>query len=366
MKKIFLVFIFLLNLLPILTNEHIMMGLQRIKAQSMGSENVTYYQCEKYNGDMYFSTTPCPASEYPEVCITACKYCQNSMSCDSYRFHHCHNMPSEESKSEWETTPPNTSSNNPSYGGGGCGSSTNNNDLKRDTLPQRNSDDYDFGHPRPPRRSITKDVFLDDLDKTISYPGSINQGSEGTCGAAVIEKLLAELFPIEFDRAAMSLYNYAYYDPWKLLLRSFSATEQDCKDMKKSTVDLIFQTAITQNNNYIYDNYDPIKNKSDNVTSTIYWRISDFLTNNIGLNVETLSYPSYEELHTALKDENTQFVIAFVKIDDNNNFESSITGNHYVQILNADVENRIKYWSWGRENFSSCSKVCKLYKIYKK
>lgn len=341
------------------------MGLQGIKAQSMGSENITYYQCENDYGDSYFSTSPCPASEFPEVCITACSYCHNSMSCESLRFHHCHNMPSGNDYSDWGTPPSNPSTNNSSVStGGGGGSSNGNTTNQNDNLPKRNSDDYDFGHPRPPRRSISKTQFLDDLDKTISDPSSINQGVDGTCGAAVIEKLLAELFPIEFDKAAMNLYNTAMYQPWGLILQSFSATDQDCNDKGKSTVDMIFQTAITQANNYWYNDYDPMKESNNNTTSTWYWKIESFLQDNIGLKVETLTRPTYFDIQSALNDGQTQFVIAFVNVDDNKNFTKGLFGNHYVQILGV-TQGQINYWSWGQNNQSNSSEIYKLYKIKK-
>lgn len=369
MKKILLVFVFLLNLLPIVTNNHIMMGLQGARAQSMGSENVTYYQCEKDNGDMYFSMTPCPESQLPDVCITACKYCHNSMDCDVLIFHHCNQMPKEEDKSEWEVTPdkPNAS---PSTGGGGGGSSSNNgsSSSKNNGQQERDSRDYDLNGDAPwPSKTISRQQFYDDLDKTIANPSSIRQGEDGTCGAAVIEKILAELFPIEFDKAANSLYAHGYYDPWKLQLRAFSATDSICRAKNKSTVDMIFQTVITQENNCFNKKADSANGSGAGEMSTSFTAMSSFLRDNIGLRVSMQFAPDLADIRKALDNKNISFVVAFVYADEENNFTSKVSGNHFVQILDTTNEGGLNYWSWGsNKNKSNSSDVFVLYKIGQK
>ncbi len=371
MKKIFLVFIFLLNLLPILTNEHIMMGLQRIKAQSMGSENVTYYQCEKYNGDMYFSTTPCPASEYPEVCITACKYCQNSMSCDSYKFHHCHNMPSEESKSEWETTPPNTSSNNPSYGGGGggsssSGSSSSSQDKEWDKRPDWNHynpeycDSYTYNIPRT--------QFTADLAKATE---NIVQNNS-TCSAACIEKCIAELNPSIYNKIAWDLYTQGKSQIGSLKLpkcfADYSAEELSATGFGQNYADMLIQSALINTMNYVLS-YDPVK---DNDKSSFFDKmignaeglqmtssISNMLKSVGFQNVDVLKSPSISDLQEIDFTKNFVIVLCYYNDDDDDdNLNGDILHMHYAQLLGIDKENNaINYWSWHAKRTSSIDKT---------
>lgn len=350
MKKILLVFVFLLNLLPIVTNNRIMMGLQGAKAQSMGSENITYYQCKNDNGDMYFSMTPCPESQLPDVCIAVCKHCKNYIDCDVLIFHHCNQMPKEEDKSEWEVTPDNPK-DNPSTGGGGGGSSSNNgsSSSKNNGQQERDSRDYDLNGDAPwPSKTISRQQFYDDLDKTIANPSSIRQGEDRTCGAAVIEKLLAELFPIEFDKAATSLYAHGYYDPWKLQLRAFSATDSICRAKNKSTVDMIFQTVITQENNWCFDDFDPAISSSGFKASTLWLSVSSFLRNNIGLKVYVQDSPTYKDIQKALNNKQILFIIALVCEKDGQFISNELTdAHHYVQIQGASNDS-LTYWSWGK------------------
>ncbi len=368
MKKILLIFAFLLNLLPIVTNNHIIMGLQGARAQSMGSENITYYPCENDNGDMYFSMTPCPESQLPDVCITACKYCQNSMDCDLIKFHHCNLMPKDEEESNWKPKPDQPDNNLSTGGSGGISNNKGNSSSKNDGQSERDSRNYDFNGNAPwPSKTISKEQFYDDLDKTIADPSSIRQGDDGTCGAAVIEKLLAELFPIEFDKAATSLYAHGYYDPWQLQLKAFSATDKICADKGKSTVDMIFQTVITQENNWYYYYFDPAISNSNFKASTLWLSVSSFLRNNIGLKVYVQDSPTYKDIQKALNNKQILFIIALVCEKDGQFISNELTdADHYVQIQGA-TNDSLTYWSWGENGKISHNPirtgVAKLFKI---
>lgn len=122
MKKVLLLSLFLLNLLSIITNNSI--GSLQIKAQSMGSE-VTYYPCkewdtQKMDYDWHFSTSPCD-NNLPGACVTVCKYCHNSMSCDNAAYHSCPGMYNQD-QPQYPYYPPSPSSTpipTPSTGVGG-------------------------------------------------------------------------------------------------------------------------------------------------------------------------------------------------------------------------------------------------------
>lgn len=64
---------------------------------------------------------------------------------------------------------------------------------------------------------------------------------------------------------------------------------------------MIFQTVITQNNNYIYDDYDPAVDNSNLKSSTISWRLANFLRENIGLKVYVQNSPSYKDIQKSIK-----------------------------------------------------------------
>ena len=362
MKKILLVFVFLLNLLPIVTNNHIMMGLQGAKAQSMGSENVTYYQCENDNGDMYFSMTPCPESQLPDVCITACKYCHNSMDCDILIFHHCNQMPKEEDKSEWEVTPDNPK-DNPSTGGGGGGSSNNNGSSSSQEKDWDKRPDWKYYDPETCdccNHNIPRTAFTNDLAKATV---NITQNNS-TCSAACIEKCLAELKPEVFKKLAWDLYKQGESEIGGLKLpscfRDYTTSELSKTDFGGHYADMLIQSALINKMNFILS-YDPVKDTKDSdffdkkIGQIEGMQLSDKLYDMLkSLGFEDVTFhvinQTLDELHNI--DFTNYFVIALCSCNDNDyNLNGNIWHMHYAQILGID-DSAISYWSWQAEHSS--------------
>ncbi|MBO5642286.1 MAG: hypothetical protein J5900_07620 [Prevotella sp.] len=58
--------------------------------------------------------------------------------------------------------------------------------------------------------------LTDGIKRHISDPSTIQQGNNGTCGAALIQKWLAENFPKQYIECVYSLAHSGHYDPWLL------------------------------------------------------------------------------------------------------------------------------------------------------
>ena len=110
-------------------------------------------------------------------------------------------------------------------------------------------------------KNIPKSVFVKDLLKQINDPSSIRQGNNGTCGAAVLCKYMAETDPVLYAQTAIGLYTMGTYTP-KGGHMTLSITEEMEKgtlgDLSSpnrgggiSSVDAIMQGAIINTNNYI-------------------------------------------------------------------------------------------------------------------
>lgn len=84
MKKVLLLAILLLNLLPIMKNGRLTLGTATLSAQNMGNESGSnLYHCTDDDGFEY--TSPWPCEEEP--CITSCSICHQSMPCDELDGH---------------------------------------------------------------------------------------------------------------------------------------------------------------------------------------------------------------------------------------------------------------------------------------
>ena len=58
--------------------------------------------------------------------------------------------------------------------------------------------------------------FAESLKRHIAFPETIQQGNEGTCAAATIQKYLAENFPDDYIDCAINLAETGQYQKWKL------------------------------------------------------------------------------------------------------------------------------------------------------
>lgn len=84
MKKVLLLAILLLNLLPVMKDGRLMLGTATLSAQNMGNESgSTIYHCTDEDGFEYTSPWPCE----DDPCISPCPICDASMPCDELDAH---------------------------------------------------------------------------------------------------------------------------------------------------------------------------------------------------------------------------------------------------------------------------------------
>lgn len=123
MRKIVLISLFLLNLLPMIENGCIKTCIVTATAQIMGTEQ---YDCEDELGP-YQSSFPCGV----EPCVTTCEYCDESMPCNQYEGHYfvVHSDEDSEEKPEEEEDTPETEEDDEDEDGGGSGGGGGKNHL---------------------------------------------------------------------------------------------------------------------------------------------------------------------------------------------------------------------------------------------
>lgn len=355
------------------------MGNQML-AQNMGSE-VTVYPCKTFNpttgnDDWHFSTSPCN-NELPGVCVTACRYCKNSMPCDNYSWHSCPGKyNAEHSGSDnypsYPTYPPSTGGqgSGSTSGGGGGGSSYIDNRPEK-PLPQRNYDDYDpdlrgsFGH------NISSVDFQRDLKRLQASSIGIVQ-NPSTCSAASIEKILLDLNPSQFKQLASELYHCGESSIGDLKCpdcmkgyRSYQLvpnTSYYDKENGSHVVDLLIQSALVNSMNTVFK-YDPVKD-----SGSIYdmgWQtpsaVEGMLKKLFGeQNVTATSVPYAEYMSSIDYDKNYVIVLCnYSKSSNNYNLDGPSWCLHYA-VLNSfesignDYHGSIaKYWSWGENHVST-------------
>ena len=102
-------------------------------------------------------------------------------------------------------------------------------------------------------KNIPKEQFIRDLRNQINNPNTVQQGGNGTCGAAVISKYLAEEQPDLYTRTAISLYTSGVSTNRGVTLsvtdEMKKGTVRDLYSAGLSSVDAIMQGAITNRNN---------------------------------------------------------------------------------------------------------------------
>ena len=194
-------------------------------------------------------------------------------------------------------------------------------------------------------RNIPKSKFIEDLTQHIIEPVSIQQGENGTCGAAVLSKYMAENHPVLYAEAAISLYTTGEFSHNGISLslpnKAFSGSMTDLNKLGINSVDAIMQGAFTNSQNIIF-NYNPFKDgsgfKSFMYPGYFNYYFSDF----IGANYHCVLSPTTEYINSL--DFVNHFVVGVVH---SNGY--SIEGgfpNHYIQILKSG-NNKMDYWTWG-------------------
>lgn len=261
MRKLMkLIILFLLLLSPFLSVDYGSMCAQRMADESI---NYAPYECEDEMGK-YSSSFPCENT----LCVAKCQKCHTQLDCEEMKVHHCgdevecsscHQM---FSPADWAAHDPTTcvstnpdgggnSGGNGGSGGGGSGmggsssgggggsigggiggsldggssmgvSSGYNGTLFSMTLAERKEraqrllDNFKNSHSAGVFPNFSAADVYGRLRKLLGNTVLINQGKNGTCGAAALSKYLLENFPDKYMEMAISLYLYGSYEGWNL------------------------------------------------------------------------------------------------------------------------------------------------------
>lgn len=213
--------------------------------------------------------------------------------------------------------------------------------------------------------NLSKEEFVESLKKHINNPIEINQGSNGTCGAAAICKYLADFLPELYAEAAISLYLTGSYDKWNLKLpdSSKAGTMEQVQKIDTTIADVLMQGAIINSFNYYLD-YDPFVDGSG-ARSFMWPQCMALFFEKIGKPGSFYWWTDVEDIQSI--DFSQKNVIAGVElkvINGNKNeyqfVRESLTPNHYVQITGYKNDT-INSWQYGKE---CTSKNCDTYFIY--
>ena len=160
-------------------------------------------------------------------------------------------------------------------------------------------------------KNIPKEQFIRDLRNQINNPNTVQQGGNGTCGAAVISKYLAEEQPDLYTRTAISLYTSGVSTNRGVTLsvtdEMKKGTVRDLYSAGLSSVDAIMQGAITNRNNGMLE-VNTFKGESG--INSFMWPsfISSFLKDFAGVHVRSIgAFPTMGALRSI--DYNKYFVI---------------------------------------------------------
>lgn len=240
---------------------------------------------------------------------------------------------------------------------------------------------HDNGYP-----GLTKD-----LERQLAFPEIIQQGNNGTCGPAFVQKYLAENYPEQYADCVYYLANYGYYAPWGLWLdtddRNPIGITQDelysqhedanwYKDrgINYTAVDAIMQSAIqtwTNNNDFYkrctnfwgitHSGYDPrIDSGRDGGMS--YDDVSEFIENEITHDTTATSGTTkgitYDLLdnhfQNANHDDYTIYAGVNIAIDEDEGafYFGNKNQNHIVELTGTD-SGKYEFWSYGRKLITS-------------
>ena len=204
-------------------------------------------------------------------------------------------------------------------------------------------------------------------------PDIIQQGKNGTCGAAVICKYLAEFMPEKYVQVAISLYENGQYTPWNLHVAEDSKIGDDAQlqQIGTTSVDAIMQGAITNSRNIVLD-YNPFSDGSG--LKSFLWptAMKNFLSDTLGLDVTVVNIARYQEL--ANIDYGKYFVIAAVVSEPLSDAyveykltTTSPVPTHYIQVTGIYDEKGISFWHWGSNNNHTINvETYFIYKVEKK
>ena len=197
-------------------------------------------------------------------------------------------------------------------------------------------------------KNIPKEQFIRDLRNQINNPNTVQQGRNGTCGAAAISKYLAEEQPDLYTRTAISLYTSGVSTNRGVTLsvtdEMKKGTVGDLHSAGLSSVDAIMQGAITNRNNGMLE-VNTFKGESG--INSFMWPsfISSFLKDFAGVHVRSIgAFPTMGALRSI--DYNKYFVIGLVH-NEGGHITDGLYPNHYVQLLGFNRQNYASFWTWG-------------------
>ena len=200
-------------------------------------------------------------------------------------------------------------------------------------------------------KNIPKEKFIKDLRNRINNPRTIQQGENGTCGAAAISKYLAEEQPDLYAKTAISLYTTGFATNRGLALsvtdEMKNGTVGDLHKAGLNSVDAIMQGALTNlNNDWLTIN----TFKGESGVNSFMWPgfIKSFLNKFVGVDVRNIgAFPTIDALKKI--DYNKYFVIGLVH-ENRGRIASGLIPNHYVQLLGFNNQNYASFWTWGEKN----------------
>ena len=235
--------------------------------------------------------------------------------------------------------------------------------------------------------------LTEDLRRQVEFPSSVQQGQNGTCGAAAIQKWLAENYPEQYIECVYRLANYGCYEPWGLWLdkddkNPIGMTQVDVEiesgnnDRYKTlqdigaqytSVDAIMQSAIqtwAYNNEFVErwwhnwgfgtSGYDP-REDDGNGGGMTYGEITEFMEDVAGkasiinnnkdrFKSQHITYDKLEEWVTANTDEDFDSYTVFASVNIVNLKDGKYFGDgkpdHFVEI-NGLNSGKIDFWSYG-------------------
>ena len=194
--------------------------------------------------------------------------------------------------------------------------------------------------------NIPKEVFVKDLKAHLTNPTSIQQGGNGTCGAAALLKYMVEEHPLLYVRTAIALYSRGFFSNNGVMLglpnEAFSGNMKDLRRLGINTVDAIMQGALTNSQN-LFLRYNPFQDGSG--ARSFMWpgRFVYLVRRFVGAKCSFRFLPTTRYIESM--DHTHHYVVGVV----HTKFASPIYSgfpNHYIQILKAE-KGILDYWSWG-------------------
>ena len=212
---------------------------------------------------------------------------------------------------------------------------------------------------------ISKNKFVEDLTYQIKHPTSVQQGTNGTCGAAAISKYMVEEQPELYAQTAISLYTTgkATNNGYSLTVTEDmkNGTESNLKSVGMRSVDAIMQGAITNKNN-AFSSFNPFAGESGASSFMYPSFVEEFLKSYVGAKVQVVSsFPTMSFMKQINYGE--KFVIGLVHHTAEGHIGDGFP-NHYIQMTGMDNSNYVHYWTWGESTTRESHVFGNIHGIY--